>query len=64
MLGDSGLMIPMAIVIGLTLALSGGAGKLALWWTLFWGATGGLVLATKLAFFMWASAVPASTSPG
>ena len=53
MLGDSGLMIPMAIVIGLTLAFSQGTRRLALWWTLFWGATGGLVLATKLAFFMW-----------
>jgi len=53
MLGHSGLMIPMAILIGLTLALSRGTGKLALWWTLFWGATGGLVLATKLAFFIW-----------
>ena len=46
-------MIPMAIVIGLTLAFSQGTGKLAVWWTLFWTATGGLVLATKLAFFMW-----------
>ena len=53
MLGDSGLMIPMAIVIGLTLAFSRGTGRLAVWWTLFWTATGGLVLATKLAFFMW-----------
>lgn len=53
MFGDSGLMIPMAIVIGITLAFSHGTGKLALWWTLFWGTTGALVLATKLAFFMW-----------
>ena len=53
MLGDSGLMILMAIVIGLTLAFSRGTGTLAVWWTLFWTATGGLVLATKLAFFMW-----------
>ena len=53
MLGDSGLMIPMAIVIGLTLAFSRGTGALAVWWTLFWIATGGLVLTTKLAFFMW-----------
>ena len=46
-------MMPMAIVIGLTLAFSWGAGSPAVWWTLFWTATGGLVLATKLAFFMW-----------
>ena len=46
-------MIPMAIMIGLTLAFSRDTGRLALWWTLIWIATGGLVLATKLAFFIW-----------
>ena len=46
-------MIPMAIVIGLTLTFSRGTGMLAVWWALFWTVTGGLVLVTKLAFFMW-----------
>ncbi len=53
MLGDSGLLLPMAVLISLLLVLSRGTGKLALWWTLLWGGAAGLVLLTKLAFFAW-----------
>lgn len=52
-LGDSGLLLPAGLAIGIALLLTRGSRGLALRWALAFGLTGMAVLATKIAFIGW-----------
>lgn len=52
-LGDSALMLPTALLIALVLLISRDGRGAALAWCLAFGAGGGLVLLSKLAFMGW-----------
>ncbi|GAC1543030.1 MAG: hypothetical protein JWQ03_919 [Variovorax sp.] len=52
-LGDSGLLLPSAVLIALWLALASHTREAAWRWVLLFGAASGVVLASKLAFMGW-----------